>query len=343
MKVNVGLIGYGYWGRHLARNFYQYNGTSLLKCSDLSNDRLKEVNELYPTVKTTNDYKEILNDPNISGVIIATPVEMHFKLAKEALEAGKHVLVEKPLTASAKEAEDLVKLAKEKGKQLMVDHTFLYLAETEKMKDLIQSGEIGDVYTIEMQRVSLGLFQRTVNVIQDLAPHDIAILNYLLNNKPTTVHTTAAYACAGKGKGMEDTAHMVFTYPNANIVTLHVSWIHPQKKRVLTVAGSKKMVVCDYESKTPISIYNKGADNYQPHQPLESQAQYNLVQYRENEIIIPPVKGEEALRNVAKEFAASINENRKPKTSGEDGLAIVKILDAALQSMKEGKKVDIKY
>lgn len=343
MTVNIGLIGYGYWGRHLARNFYQYNGTKLVMCSDLLNDRLKEVNEFYPTVKTTNNYRDILNDPNISGVIIATPVEGHYAIAKEALDAGKHVLVEKPLTSNAKEAEELVKLAKERGKTLMVDHTFLYLAETEKIKELIKSGEMGDLYTLEMQRVSLGLFQRTVNVIQDLATHDIAILNYLLGTKPTAVHTTAAYACVGKGKGMEDTAHIVFTYPNANIVTLYVSWVHPHKKRLLTIVGSQKMVVCDYESKTPISIYNKGAYNYMPFQPSESQAQHDLVHYRDSEIIIPPIKGEEALRSVAKEFAACINENRRPKTSGEDGLNVVKILDATLQSMREGRKVEIKY
>ncbi|MDP4039291.1 MAG: Gfo/Idh/MocA family oxidoreductase [Candidatus Pacearchaeota archaeon] len=342
--IGIGVIGHGYWGRHLVRNFYQYNGTELIAVSDLVEKNREIVKELYPTIKVTDDYKELLNDPKITGIVIATPVETHYQLTKEALEAGKHVLVEKPLTGSAQQSKELVDLANEKGKVLMVDHTFLYMTETEKMRDLVQSGELGNIYTVDVQRVSLGLFQKTVNVIQDLAPHDISILNYLLNSKPTHVHTTAAYACAGNGEGMEDTAHLVFDYPNAKIVTLHVSWIHPEKKRLLTVAGSKKMAVCDFDAKSgPIHIYNRGADNYKPHNPQDSHTGYNLVQYRDNEILIPPVKGAEALRSVAEEFTKSIVEGRKPKTSGEDGLHVVQILDAALQSMKEGRKIEIKY
>ena len=343
--IKVGVIGYGYWGPNLVRNFHQSGSTKLVGVSDIRQERLKEVTTRYPEVIVTTNYKDLLNNPEVEAVVIATPVETHYNIAKEALEAGKHVLVEKPLTNTVSEAKDLVKIATEKGKTLMVDHTFLYLTETEKLKELVSSGELGEIYTVSMQRLSLGLFQRHINVIQDLIPHDIAILNYILGQKPITVNTSAAYACVGKGRGMEDTAHVVLQYPNASIVTAHVSWVHPEKKRVLTIVGSNKMVVCDFENRNhPIMIYNKGADNYQPFAPPNTAEQHNLVHYRDQEIVIPPVKGNgEALNSVAVEFAKAIKENRKPKTDGEDGLAVVQVLDAALQSMREGRKVEIKY
>ncbi len=343
--INVGVIGYGYWGPNLVRNFHQSGLTKLVAVSDIREERLKEVTTRYPEVIATTNYEDLIDNPEIDAIVVATPVESHYNLAKEALEKDKHVLVEKPLTSTVSEAKELVKIAKEKGKILMVDHTFLYLAETEKLRELVSSGELGDIYTISMQRVSLGLFQRTVNVIQDLMPHDIALLNYILGYKPITVNTAAAYACVGKGRGMEDTAHIVLQYPNASIVTAHVSWVHPEKKRVLTIVGSKKMAVCDFENRNhPIMIYNKGADNYTPFPPPNTAEQHNLVHYRDQEIVIPPVKGNgEALNGVVVEFAKAITENRKPKTDGEEGLAVVQVLDAALQSMREGRKVEIKY
>lgn len=338
--INVGMIGCGYWGPKLVRNFSQYKETNMVICSDLRGDRLEAIAESYPGIKTTKDHREILMDSSIDGVIIATPVETHYRLAKEAFEAGKHVLLEKPLTATFEEGEELVNIAKEKNKILMVDHTFLYMAETERMKELIQSGELGEVYTLDMQRVSLGLFQKKINVIQDLAPHDISILNYILNSKPSAVHTTVAYACAGRGRGVEDTAHLIFDYPNANIVTLHVSWIHPERKRLLTITGSKKMAICDFiKGEHPIEIYNKGVANYQPQSPDTVVD----IQYKDHEILRPAIVGKEALMEVVKEFATSIKESRKPKTSGEDGLEVVRVLDAALQSLKKDKKIKIVY
>ena len=330
--VNVGVIGYGYWGPNMVRNFYANKDAKVAWVCDLSKDRLALVEAGYPTVKTTTDHKDILKDSGVDAVVISTPVSAHFPLAQEALEAGKNVLLEKPMTSTVEQSEKLVELAAKKKRTLMVDHTFLYTGAVRKMKELVQSGELGDIYYFDSVRVNLGLFQHDVNVIWDLAPHDFSIMDYLLQKDPEMV---SAVGMCHLGD-LENIAYVTVQYPGNLLGHLHVNWLAPVKVRTTLIGGTKKMVVYDdNEPSEKIKIYDKGVGYSEKKEDVYKM----LVQYRSGDMLAPKLEPSEALKLVSKEFTDSINENRKPLTDGVAGLRVVKLLESANESIKQKGKV----
>jgi predicted dehydrogenase len=330
--INVAIFGYGYWGPNMVRNFYANKDAKVIWVCDLSKNRLALVESGYPSIKTTSDPKDIMNDPNVDAVVISTPVSAHFPLAKQALEGGKHVLLEKPMTTTVEESEKLVELAEKKKKVLMVDHTFLYTGAVRKMRKLVDKGELGDLYYFDSVRVNLGLFQHDVNVIWDLAPHDFAIMDYLLQKDPEMV---SAVGMCHLGD-LENIAYVTVQYPGNLLGHVHVNWLAPVKVRTTLIGGTKKMIVYDdNEPSEKIKIYDKGVSYSQSKEDVYQM----LVQYRSGDMLCPKLEPTEALRLVSKEFTDSIGENRKPLTDGVAGLRVVKLLEASNQSIKQKGKV----
>lgn len=330
--INVGVIGYGYWGPNMVRNFYANKDAKVACVCDLSKERLNLVETNYPSVKATTDCKDIMKDPNIDAVVICTPVSSHFPLAQEALKNGKHVLLEKPMTATVEESEKLIDLAEKKNKKLMVDHTFLYTSAVRKMKEIIQKGELGDIYYFDSVRVNLGLFQHDVNVIWDLAPHDFSIMDYLLQKDPEMV---SAVGVCHLGD-LENIAYVTVQYPGNLLAHLHVNWLAPVKVRTTLVGGTKKMIVYDdMEPSEKVKIYDKGVSYSEKKEDVYQM----LVQYRSGDMLAPKLDSTEALKLVSKEFTDSVNENRKPLTDGVAGLRVVKLLQASNESLKHKGKV----
>ena len=330
--VNLGFIGYGYWGPNLVRNFYATKDAKVVKVCDLRKERLNLVEPSYPSVKTTTDYKDLIRDPQIDAIVISTPVSTHFPLAKEAFENDKHVMLEKPMTATVEESEKLIELAEKKKKILMVDHTFLYTGAVRKMKQLVESGELGDLYYFDSVRVNLGLFQHDVNVIWDLAPHDFSIMDYLLQKEPQMVSATGVSHFGD----LENIAYVTVQYPNNLIAHIHVNWLAPVKLRTTLIGGSKKMIVYDdNEPSEKIKIYDRGVSYVEKAEDVYQ----ILVQYRTGDMLAPKLDSSEALKLVSKEFVDSITQNRKPLTDGEKGLRVVRLLESANQSLKQKGKV----
>jgi len=330
--INVGVIGYGYWGPNMVRNFYANKDAKVAWVCDLSKDRLALVEAGFPTVKTTTDHKDILKDTGIDAVVISTPVSAHFPLAQEALESGKNVLLEKPMTSTVEQSEKLVELAAKKKKTLMVDHTFLYTGAVRKMKELVQSGELGDIYYFDSVRVNLGLFQHDVNVIWDLAPHDFSIMDFLLQKDPEMVSAVGVYHLGD----LENIAYVTVQYPGNLLGHLHVNWLAPVKVRTTLIGGTRKMIVYDdTEPSEKVKIYDKGVSYSEKKEDVYRM----LIQYRSGDMLSPKLEPTEALKLVSTEFTDSINEGRKPLTDGVAGLRVVQLLQAANQSMKEKGKV----
>ncbi|MGB3092204.1 MAG: Gfo/Idh/MocA family oxidoreductase, partial [Candidatus Zixiibacteriota bacterium] len=275
---------------------------------------------------------DIMKDSGVDAVVISTPVSAHFPLAQEALEAGKNVLLEKPMTSTVEQSEKLVELAAKKKKTLMVDHTFLYTGAVRKMKELVQSGELGDLYYFDSVRVNLGLFQHDVNVIWDLAPHDFSIMDFLLQKDPEMV---SAVGMCHLGD-LENIAYVTVQYPGNLLGHLHVNWLAPVKVRTTLIGGTRKMIVYDdNEPSEKIKIYDKGVS----YSDKKEDVYQMLVQYRSGDMLAPKLEPTEALRLVSKEFTDSISENRKPLTDGVAGLRVVKLLESANQSIKQKGKV----
>jgi predicted dehydrogenase len=330
--VNFGFIGYGYWGPNLVRNFYATKDAKVVKVCDLRKERLGIVETSYPAVKTTSDYKDLMMDTQIDAIVISTPVSTHFPLAQEALQNGKHVLLEKPMTATVEESEKLIELAEKQKRILMVDHTFLYTGAVRKMKELIEKGELGEIYYFDSVRVNLGLFQHDVNVIWDLAPHDFSIMDYLLQKEPEMV---SAVGVSHLGD-LENIAYVTVQYPNNLLAHLHVNWLAPVKVRTTLIGGSKKMILYDdTEPSEKVKIYDSGVTQIKKAEDVYQM----LVQYRTGDMLAPKLDSSEALKLVCKEFVDSVNQNRKPLTDGEAGMRVVKLLQSANQSLKEKGKV----
>jgi len=281
--MNIAIIGYGYWGPNLLRNFSQVNNCKVKMVSDFRQERLNVVSKSYPSIQVTTNPDDIILSKEIDAVIIATPVFTHFSLAKKALENGKHVLLEKPMTSTTKEAEELMNLAKQKNLLLMVDHTFLYTGAVRKMKSLIDDGSIGDIRYFDSSRINLGLFQPDVNVLWDLAPHDISILNYLVKAKPYSVNATGI---SHTKNGIENIAYLTVNYTNDFIAHFNCSWTSPVKLRTVLVGGDKKMMVFnDLEPSEKIKIYDTGY-NYK----TDEEKNKLLVDYRTGDIFIPKIE-----------------------------------------------------
>lgn len=333
--INVAVIGYGYWGPNLVRNIQESKDAKVVACCDKSQERLAQVKAKYPDIEVTSEYDEILKNPSIDAVVISTPVATHYPFARKALEHGKHLLVEKPVTSSVAEAEKLVELAEKKGLTFMVDHTFIYTGAVRKMKELIDSGDIGDLYYFDSVRINLGLIQRDVNVLWDLAPHDIAILEHLVKEKPASV---CANGACHVGNGLENVAYLTVYFNNGLIAHFHNNWLSPVKIRTMLVGGSKKTIhYDDMETSEKIKVYDRGVDV-----TTKAGVHDALISYRLGDMWAPRLDTTEALRLMAAEFVDSVQTGRQPLTDGVSGLNVVKILEASEMSIKHrGKEIKL--
>jgi predicted dehydrogenase len=337
--MRIGVIGYGYWGPNLVRNFYETSGAQVACVTDLRAERLRQVQARYPTVKVTENHRELIDDPSIDAVAIATPVSTHFALAMQALQAGKHVFVEKPLAATSDQVERLIDTAQKTGRTLMVDHTFVYTGAVRKIRELIDDGSLGEIYYYDSTRVNLGLFQHDVNVIWDLAVHDLSIMDYVLPFHPIAVSATGLSHVAG---GTENVAFLTLFFEGSHIAHLHVNWLAPVKVRRTLIGASKKMIVYDdLEQSEKIKVYDKGITLNRQQDPSEKMYQA-LVGYRTGDMLAPNLDMSEALRVEAAHFVRCVEEKKQPITDGQAGLRVVRILEAATESMRhKGRPVDL--
>jgi len=335
--INIGVIGCGYWGPNLIRNFIACPETNLLWVCDKDKKRLEKVMAPYPGVNSAEDIHDILSDKNVDAVAIATPVHTHFPLAVTCLENNKHVLVEKPLASSVEQGEELVRLAKENNLQLMCDHTFCYTGVVRKMKELVDSGELGELLYFDSVRINLGLFQQDINVIWDLAPHDLSILDFIIDETPVSV---SAHGVSHAGNNLENIAYVSLGYNSSFISHFHLNWLSPVKIRKTIICGSEKMLVWnDLDPAEKIKIYDKGINVKRDDHENRGRL---LVSYRSGNMYAPHVSQTEALSLMVKEFASSINEKRSSLTDGEAGLRVLKILEATQRSIKaDGANVRI--
>jgi predicted dehydrogenase len=325
--LRVALVGYGYWGPNLARNLYGLPNCTLATCCDVDVKKLAEVQTLYPAVLTTNDYASVLADPEIAGVVIATPARSHFALVRRALEAGKHVLVEKPIAMNSEETEALIGLAAERRLVLMVGHTFEYNPAVLKIKAFMDEGALGDLYYIYSTRVNLGRLQQDLNALWSIAPHDISIMNYLLGAMPVEVSARGARCL---GSPVEDVVFCDLSYPGGIIAHVHASWLDPSKTRKMTIVGSKKMIIYDdIDAEGKVRLYDKGALKINGSQSY-GEFQYKL---RTGDIFIPKIDGSEPLRNECLHFVECALEGRRPRSDGWNGLRVVRVLEAAGRSL----------
>ncbi len=326
--IKVGAIGYGYWGPNLVRNFVENPSSEVVIVADLKKERLAKIKSTYPQVEVTSDYHDIFNK-GLNAVVIATPPTTHYPLAKECLEHGLHVLVEKPITLDSKQAEELIELSKQNGLILMVGHTFEYNGAVHTLKQLIDSGELGQIYYVDAARLNLGLFQRDLNVLWDLAPHDISILLYILGQAPLSV---SAHGMPFVNEGIQDVVYMNLVFPNNILAHIHVSWLDPCKVRRVTVVGSKKMVVYnDIESLEKIRIYDKGVEK----PPYTNTFGDFQLSYRYGDVVIPNIRLSEPLQKECQHFLDCIINHCEPQSGGENGLQVVKIIEAAQRSLSE--------
>lgn len=335
--INVAVVGCGYWGPNLIRNLSNTPGARLSAICDLDTAKLAKFSLQYKDVFLTTDYLGLLKRPDVDAVAIATPVSSHYQLARLALEAGKHVLVEKPITSNVAHAEELVLLAESKKLVLMVDHTFAYTPAVQKIKDLIDAGELGNLLYYDSVRINLGLFQTDVNVLWDLAVHDLAIMDFALGQEPVSVSATGHAHLAGQH---EDIAYLTCFFKSNLIAHLHLNWLSPVKIRRTIIGGDKQMVVYDdLEPSEKLKIYDRGANLYDIG---EENAIRQKIDYRMGDMHAPHIAPGEALKCNSAHFIDCIVNNRTPLTDGQSGLRVVRILEAATESMRRrGEPVTI--
>lgn len=329
--MNVGVIGLGYWGPNIVRNFLNHEQVNKVVCCDLDEKQLNNIRRKFSNVTTTKELNVILDDPTIEAVAIVTPIGTHFNIAKQALLKDKHILVEKPFTSNVSHAEELLAIAEKRNLKIGVDHTFLYTPAVEKIKDMIVSEEMGNILYFDSTRINLGLFQTDVNVIWDLVPHDFAIMNYVLEKKPRVLRAMGADHV---GSGLENIAYVHVDFGDNLIAHFHVNWLSPVKIRQVLIGGSKKMILYnDMENSEKIKIFDKGItvkngqDKYQ-----------QLVNYRLGDIRSPLLNNSEALSSLINDFIESITSNKTTRATGYDGLAVVKLLEATQESIKNNGK-----
>ncbi len=327
--IRVGVIGYGYWGPNLVRNFVDAPGATVVAVSDMRPERLERLSRTYPAIRTTTDYRELLDAPDIDAICVATPVSTHFDLGMAALRAGKHALIEKPLASTVAEAEQLVEEAAKRNLVLLVDHTFAYTGAVRKMRELVQDGSLGRIYYYDSVRVNLGLFQHDVSVLWDLAVHDLSIMSYVLGAKPTAVSAVGKRHVEGQP---ENVAYLTLFYDDSLIAHVNVNWLAPVKIRRTMIGGSEKMIVYDdLEPSEKVKIYDSGLTlTSDPKQIYQL-----LVGYRTGDIWSPKLEPIEALNAEARHFVDCITNGAEPITGGESGLEVVRILEAATRSLAE--------
>lgn len=336
--ITIGIIGCGYWGPNLLRNFAENEGARLRWMCDLDEQRLTAMGRRYPSAETTRDYKKMLGDSELSAVVIATPVATHHNFAREALLAGKHVLIEKPFTASAREAQELIELAERERLILMVDHTFIYTGAVRKIKEMVESNELGELLYFDSTRVNLGLFQNDINVVWDLAPHDLSIMDYIIGREPVAL--TATGSCHIE-RGIENIAYVMLKFTDEFIAHFHFNWLSPVKIRRTLIAGSRKMVVYDdIEPTEKIRVYDSGVTTNRSADEVDRETAYKtLVSYRTGDVWVPKLDSTEALRYVCQEFLDAMREGRAPLTDGRAGLRVVRLLEAAQESINQGGRL----
>ncbi|MBE0657320.1 MAG: Gfo/Idh/MocA family oxidoreductase [Bryobacteraceae bacterium] len=329
--IRVGVIGYGYWGPNIVRNLNSLGCAKVVTVCDRRESALARAKQAYPGVTVTQDEAEVLNSPEIDAVAVITPVWTHYDLAEQALNNGKHVFVEKPFTSTAEQGERLVELAERKGLTIMVDHTFLFTGAVRKIKQLVDEDALGQLYYYDSMRVNLGLFQHDVNVLWDLAPHDLAIMDYVIGMEAEAVVATGA----GHLNGHADVAFMTIYFPNNVIAHLNVNWLSPVKVRTTLLGGEKKMLVWnDLEADEKLKIYDRGVKLQTTENVYEA-----LVSYRSGDMWSPKVEATEALKLELGYFAECIEKGERPFNDGLAGLRVVKMLEAAEGSLKRRGEV----
>jgi predicted dehydrogenase len=340
--INIAVVGLGYWGPNLARNVDHLPGARLHTLCDKRPDRLKQLTSQYPDKKVQTDYEAVLADREVEAVIIATPVHTHYKMTLAALRAGKHVLVEKPMAQTSTECRELITLAEIQQRTLMVGHVFIYNAAVQKVKEYIQSGELGEVYYIYSQRLNLGIIRQDVNALWNFGPHDISIICHWLETTPERV---MARGYSYLQPGIEDVIFMNLDFPGGIGSNIHLSWLDPGKVRRMTVVGSEKMVVYDdVSAEAKITVYDKGVTKKSIEQAslgnFNSFGEFQLL-LRAGDILIPKIKFVEPLKNECQHFVESIQTGQKPLTDGYDGLRVVQVLEVAQQSIQTGQEIEI--
>lgn len=328
--LRIGAIGCGYWGPNLIRNFIEIPGAQVIAISDLQQDPLNRIMQRFPQIeRSTRNYRDLF-DMNLDAVVIATPPATHYEIARDCMEHGLHVLVEKPITLDSQEARSLIDVAEENDCVLMVGHTFEYNSAVRAVKHMIQSGELGDIYYIDAIRASLGLFQTKANVVWDLAPHDISILRYLLDADPISVNTHGS-ACVQDG--IEDVAYTTLMFPGNVLAHIRSSWLDPSKQRRITVVGSKKMVMYDdVEPLEKIKVYDKGVKAIRH---TDTFGEFSFA-YHYGDVVIPYIRFDEPLRVQCQHFLDCARDGRRPQTDGHNGMSVVRVVEAAQRSMKNG-------
>jgi len=325
--VKFGVVGYGYWGPNVVRNLDRLDEADVVAVCDKSPAARRKVAKAYPDVLVTDDARDIMASPDIDAIAVVTPVWTHYELAKAALQNGKHIFVEKPFTTNAAQAEELIELAARKNLKIMVDHTFLFTGAVQKIKQLLQEGALGKLYYYDSTRVNLGLFQHDVNVVWDLAPHDLSIIDHLISQTPEAISATGQTHL----NGHEDVAFITLYFPDKVIAHINVNWLSPVKVRTTLIGGEKKMLVWnDLEADEKIKIYDKGV-NIKTKEGL-----YNLlVHYRSGDMWAPQIEQVEALTRELSYFVECIAKDKKPMNDGEAGLRVVRMLEAANASIRK--------
>ena len=335
-NIKVGVIGFGYWGPNIVRNFFATPDCTVRMVADGRQERLNLLAKTFPSIQGVKDAEDIIGSSEVDAIVIATPVHTHYELAKRALLQGKHVLIEKPMTSSVREADELIELATRKGLTLMADHTFLYTGAVQKMKEIIQTEVIGTPLYFDSSRINLGLFQPDINVLWDLAPHDISILTYLITEVPESINATGI---SHTGNKIENIAYLTVNY-NSNFIAHFVcSWSSPVKVRQTLIGGDKKMILYnDLEPSEKVRVYDTGYN----HKTEEDRTRI-MVDYRTGDVYIPKLSSREALAGVADDFVQSVIHKKEPMSNATLGKSVVRILEASQESIKNnGKEIRIK-
>jgi predicted dehydrogenase len=328
--VRMGVLGYGYWGPNLARNIANCPATELVAIAELDTNRLLNARRAHPIARLTTDFETIISDPTIDAVAIATPAATHFALASRALEAGKHVLVTKPLATRLRDAVTLMDIARKVDRRILVDHTFLFTGAVRKMKQYIDSGELGELYYFDSTRINLGIFQRDANVIWDLAPHDLSILAFLVDRP---VRSVAAIGARHLGQAMENMAYVTLQFDDGFLAHIHVNWLAPAKVRQTIVGGSKKMMVFnDMEMSDKLRVYDSGAHVVETNEDIYR----SMVEYRNGDVLSPKVDKMEALEYEIRHFARVVRGEEDPISGGDLGITVVRLIEAAQSSLRRG-------
>jgi len=327
--VKVGVIGCGYWGPNLIRNLTKVSNCRVVAIADQRPDRLEAVRHLNGEMRPTTDAREIIESDCVDAVVIATPISTHYDLAKACLENGKHVMIEKPLARTSAQARELIKVAHQQRKTLMVDHTFIYSGAVRKLQEIVNSGALGEIYYYDSVRLNLGLFQPDVNVLWDLAPHDFSVLNFLMDAVPVRVSASGSSPVRWHGWKRESIAYVTVELEDAMIAHFHLNWLSPVKLRRTLIGGSRKMVVYDHlDAENQIKIYDKGVEVSEDGDRYKA-----LVSYRTGDLLIPKVDQTEALETACKHFVHCIQTGETPITDGYAGLRVVELLEAAERAM----------